>query len=246
VDADLSAMTPMPRTTKRRWAAAGAGALGIGVLGVMLFRGPEAPLASTAPLGAKRSVTLVSGEDKAVNDESILLDPTPLFLPTKWNSTQRDFAPREPGGRFQGFDTPKFTFAENDLKLVLPEAIKAPDHPANVVADEAPAAPLVGFGRTDVPVVAPQPRGGYVEITTAATGRNVLAQPIAAEPPGKGGWQPMEFIARVDAAGLVGPLVLTTRSGLEEVDSFFAKYLVRTLRVGERLAPGSYRIFVGP
>jgi hypothetical protein len=73
-----------------------------------------------------------------------------------------------------------------------------------------------------------------------------LAQAITGAPPGKGGWAPVEFVARVDAAGLVGPLVVTERSGLEEVDVFFANYLARTLRVGERLAPGFYRICVGP
>jgi hypothetical protein len=56
----------------------------------------------------------------------------------------------------------------------------------------------------------------------------------------------MEFVAAVDPAGLVGPLVPTVRSGVEEVDNFFQNYLARTLRVGERLAPGFYRICVGP
>src|SRR5256885_1301626 len=36
----------------------------------------------------------------------------------------------------------------------------------------------------------------------------------AANPPGKSAWQPMEFLATVDATGLVGPLAITGRSGV--------------------------------
>jgi hypothetical protein len=45
---------------------------------------------------------------------------------------------------------------------------------------------------------------------------------------------------------LIAPLTLTTRSGVEEIDNFYRNYLVRTYRVGERLAPGFYRITVAP
>jgi hypothetical protein len=48
-----------------------------------------------------------------------------------------------------------------------------------------------------------------------------------------------------DAAGLVGPLVPTIRSGTA-ADAYFLKYLTESLRVGERLSPGFYRISVGP
>jgi hypothetical protein len=59
-------------------------------------------------------------------------------------------------------------------------------------------------------------------------------------------WDPMEFVAAVDAAGLVGPLVPTARSGVDEIDAYFGHYLADTLRVGQRLSPGFYRIVVGP
>jgi hypothetical protein len=59
-------------------------------------------------------------------------------------------------------------------------------------------------------------------------------------------WAPLEFLATVEAAGLVAPLTLTGRSGVDEVDAFFRNYLVRTFRLGERLPPGFYRITVSP
>lgn len=239
-------MTAMLRTTKRRWAVAGAGAAAVGALVVILFRQAAPPSAMPVKTPHRPTVTLVNAKDQAVNDEAVLLDPTPLFLPTKWNATQRELAPPDPGGRFQGFDAPKLSFAENELKLGLPAPIAVPAGPAEAVAADAPTSVLAGFGRVDGPEVGPTARGAFVEIRLASDGRKVLAQAIDGPPPGKGGWAPVEFMARVDAAGLVGPLVVTDRSGLEEVDAFFANYLARTLRVGERLAPGFYRICVGP
>jgi hypothetical protein len=53
-------------------------------------------------------------------------------------------------------------------------------------------------------------------------------------------------VAAIDPTGLAAPLTITTRSGVDEVDAYFQNFLARTLRVGERLAPGFYRISVGP
>ena len=239
-------MGGMQRTTKRRWAVAGASAAVVGALGLGLFRHAAPPAARPVNAPPRPWVTLVSAKDKAVNDEAVLLDPTPLFLPTQWNATQREPAPPDPGGRFHGFDSPKLSFAESELKLDLPSPIPVPAGPAEAVAAEAPTSVLAGLGRVDGPAVGPAARGAFLEIKLASTGSPVWAQAIAAKPPGQGGWAPVEFVARVDAAGLVGPVVVTARSGLEDVDSYFANYLARTLRIGERLSPGFYRICVGP
>ena len=235
-----------PRTSKTRWAIAFAGAAAAAAMVLVLFRGPSEVRLPPDEIRVKRTVTLVNDQDRVVSDEAILLDPTALFLPTRWNATQREILPREPGGIFQGYDTPKHSFGENDLKLSLPAPIPVPTGAAEAVMSEALASALIGFGRADQPMPLPPLRGGFVEIVAAASGRPVLAQIIVGGPPVSGQWQPVEFVAAVDVAGLIGPLVVTTRSGLEEVDSFFANYLIRTLRLGSRLGPGFYRIYVGP
>ena len=118
---------------------------------------------------------------------------------------------------------------------------------AESLVGDPPGAPFLGFGRTDLQVDRLPARGAFVEITEAGSGRSVFARPVAdVNPPGGAPWQPMEFLAAVDAAGLVGPLVPTLRSGVYEVDNFFQRYLADTLRVGSRLPPGFYRITVGP
>ena len=235
-----------PRTNQTRWAIAFAGtAVAAGAV-LMLFREPSAVRPPAEESRVKRTVTLVNDKDQVVTDESILLDPTALFLPTRWNATQREISRREAGGMFQGYDTPRHSFAENELKLGLPAPIAVPTGAAEAVMVEASVSALIGLGRTDQPVPIPPLRGGFVEIVAAASGRSVLAQAILESPPVSGQWQPVEFMAAVDALGLIGPLVVTTRSGLEEVDSFFSNYLIRTLRFSSRIGPGFYRIYVGP
>jgi hypothetical protein len=185
--------------------------------------------------------------DPVVITGTMLLDPTPLFLPTEFNSSRIAYVPTEPGGAFAGF-SPKLTFSDAELQLHLPPPAVVPGSPADAIAGDPPGAPFIGFDRAD-PVMEPvSPRAAYVEIVDAGTGRRVFGTPVAdARPPASSvPWQPMEFMAAVDAAGLVGPVVPTTRSGVVDVDAYFGRYLADTLRVGQRLAPGFYRIMVGP
>jgi hypothetical protein len=178
---------------------------------------------------------------------TLLRDPTPLFLPTEFNSSRRDYTPREPGGAFAGFP-PILTFDPAELVLDLPAPVAVPASPAEALRGEPPGAAFIGFDRAD-PVMEPlSARAAYVEITEAGTGRTVLDKPLVdARPPATSvPWQPMEFMAAVDVSGLVGPVVPTTRSGVPDVDAYFGRYLAETLRVGQRFAPGFYRISVGP
>jgi hypothetical protein len=185
--------------------------------------------------------------DPVVVKATMLSDPTPLFLPTQFNSSRRDYVAREPIGAFSGFQ-PKLTFEESQLSFKLPASSSIPSSPAEALAGDPPGAPFLGFGRRD-PVTQPlSARTAYVEIRDSGTGRKVFAAAVQdAHPPARSmPWQPMEFMAAVDAAGLVGPPVPTVRSGVDDVDAYFGRYLADTLRVGQRLAPGFYRVVVGP
>lgn len=239
-------MVEVAKGTKRRWTIAVALSLGMGGGVLTLFRSPVHEAGRESPQPKPRAVTLLGETDRAVNDEAVLLDPTPLFLPTKWNASQREVVSPEIGGRYQGFDTPKFTFAETEISFGLPFPVRVPAGPGEAVASDALLAPLVGFGRPQMPEMTPNPRGAYFEVVRAADGKKVMAQGIPDVPLVKASWQPVEFLVNVDATGLVGPLAVVVRSGLDEVDSFFANQLARTLRIGEKLAPGFYRISVGP
>jgi hypothetical protein len=235
-------MSP-PGTGPRRLLA---GVCGAGVLLLVwmayLVRVPAPDLLPAAPAPSK-PVGIV---DPVAIRGSLLFDLTPLFLPTDYNSSRKDYVPRPPGTAFAGFPFKK-AFADSGLVLHLPPPVAVPASPAEALAGDPPGAPFIGFGRNDPRTEPLPPRGAYVEITDAGTGRPVFSQPVAdARPPTSAAWKPMEFMAAVDPAGLVGPVVATVPSGSGEVDDYFARYLADTLRVGQRLAPGFYRISVGP
>jgi hypothetical protein len=252
------------------WAAAVAVGV-VAVVGVVaLFRGAVTPLPARTPAGspgrsgpagsgaaaavaapapASPSLQLVrvggTGGDPALAEDVALFDPATLFLPTRWNSSYVVKAVSEPGDAFGGFP-PDLIFPESAPVLDLPRA-PMPASPGATLADDPPGLPLLGFGRTPERVAPLAGRGGFVEIFDAATGRSVFAETLPeAAPPADAPWQPMEFLAAVDPAGLVGPLIATVSSGARPVDSYFRRYLAETLRVGARLAPGFYRISVGP
>jgi hypothetical protein len=242
-------MSRAAESEMQRWTIASAVAVVGTALVVALFRAPEnAPASAGAP--APLPPVLVradNGIDVAFDEQKILADPTPLFLPTKWNAGRRGVARPEPGATFENYP-PSYlaTGVEGGLKLDFPSPVAIAATPVEALAD-SPGPLLVGIGRSPATWPPLSERGAFVEIVADGTGQAVLRQALLdARPPGGGAWQPLEFLAHVNTMGLVGTLALTRRSGVEGVDDYFQRYLVQTLRVGQRLAPGFYRISVGP
>lgn len=236
---------------RRIWALAVFAGAAVLALGIALFRSPR-PAAAPAPSHSKLTLRLGEPEgtpaDPLFREDAEAHDPTPLFLPTRWNSSEKEVSRREPNGAFESFG-PKLAFSETGLALSLPPPVAVPARPADALDANPPGHPFVGIGRTDSPPPVVSARSAFVEIVAAGTGQRVFARALTGLPPGVadappegGAW---EFMAAVDAAGLVGTLVPTVRSGTP-ADGYFLNYLVRTLRIGERLSPGFYRISVGP
>ena len=176
---------------------------------------------------------------------TMLFDLTPLFLPTEFNSSRTPYVPDEPGSAFAGFPF-KPTFSDSQIHLHLPPPAEVPSSPAEALVGDPPGAPFIGFGRVDLKTEPLAPRAAYVEITDTGSGRAVFSQPVNDAHPPTSDWKPMEFMAAVDSAGLVGPPVLTQHSDVADVDAYFGQYLSDTLRIGQRLNPGFYRVSVGP
>ena len=193
-------------------------------------------------------VALAWSGNELLKEEVALRDPTPLFLPTRWNASEDALAmnaPREPGGSFQDY-APHFTFPDADLKLsFLPEA-DIPARPADAFAMDRTSRQLLGFGQTDRAIEPLRARGGVVQVVAAIDGQVVQESVIEQQPPEQGTWQPLEFLVAVDRVGVVRPPVLTESSRVSAVDQFFQEYLIKGLHIGERLAPGFYRVSIGP
>lgn len=241
---------------KQRWSAATVAASVLAIAVVSIFRAP--PVVQRLPEAPAGGVALTTvARDKSVlSDETLLRDLAPLFLPTERNASLRRLPVREPGGAFLDDERPKLGVSDAGWRFDrdLPPVVTLNGRPlagASALDDlptGLPEAAAMGMGRRPRPVPFLAPRGGVVEIVALRDGERQLSEPLAPEarPPTDKLWQPLEFLASVGPAGLVAPLTLTARSGVEEVDVFYRNYLARTFRVGERLAPGFYRITVAP
>lgn len=245
-----------PLDTKARWIAASAGALVILALLLPLFRAPETPRASAPRADANLLLADQRATDPAEREATQMYDLAPLFLPTGQNAKPRDVPRPEPGRGVFDVEPTKLSFPESGLPLgqALPPVVTlngkfmAAASPIDTLATTGSGPSLTGFGRRDA-VVAPLPsRGGFLEVVAAATGECILAEvlPVEARPATESSWQPPQFLAVLDAAGLVGPLRVTESSRVEEVDRHYQDYLAQTFRLGERLAAGFYRVTVGP
>lgn len=185
--------------------------------------------------------------DQVLREQAELMDPTPLFFPTQWNFGQqplRESLRRQPGQVFTSFP-PNLDFGEKGVRAYGTETVIVPERLEDVLA-QGNEAPFAGMGQIDVhrPVLAE--RSGFVEVRDLILGKDVIAQSLNNISIPHSDFAPVEFLAVVSSAGLVGDPVLVSGSGWEEVDSFLRSYLVKSFKLGERLSPGRYRVLVGP
>ena len=251
--------------SRRLWGLATAIAVAAVALISLLFREPAAPPARPVA-EPKPVVEMLAGADAGdalIKDKANFKDSVPLFLPTIWNSSPPEQKQREPEGVFRDYP-PEFAFGDSGLRLDLAAPIAVPARPADALEANPPGNPYLGIGEVDTQVPALAPRWAEVEIFADGTGARVYAQALTGAAEGAGApaavrlgtWQPLEFKAAVDPAGLVGPLMPTVRSVTPADNAFLQldaealqwleKYLAQTLRVEDKLAPGFYRICVGP
>lgn len=217
-----------------------------------LVRTPEPP-APRRPVESpmRGSVGLTRLDEKSTDvvtrEEAVFRDPTPLFLPTSWNAGA-EVGPRAPT------TGPEGRFPDYAAKLVNP----ATELPAWFAPAAAPGAPADGLrvgergdpygavGRRETMLEPLPERLGFVEVLQTATGRRVLAVPVAlAQGAPEGDWQPLEMLVGVDRAGLVEAAV-TIGSGVDDWDRFLRRFIEKEFRLGQRVAPGFYRVVVGP
>jgi hypothetical protein len=187
---------------------------------------------------------------------SMMNDLSPLFLPSDRNARLPALPLREPGDGTLDAETAILRFREADsaILLSLPPGITLNDKPLSQATEldglraDYAASFASGLGRRQLPVVPAPARGGLIEVYASGSGQIIHIEELkeGLHPLWPQVWQPLEFLAAVDPSGLVSPLSLTVASRVDSVDAFFRDYLARTFRVGERLAPGFYRIVVSP
>lgn len=251
----MSADAMSPRT---RWVVAAIGAAVVMGLLAPLFLLPRAGGFAVPAVPAPPPVTLAdpSPANPLLREVTAMRDLAPLFLPTERNAGLTRLPRRDVGRTRLDMEAAKFSVAEAEVRFErdLPPAGDLAGKPVTLarpldaLPPPASVPGMLGLGRSDA-LVEPLPaRGAYVEVVAIRDGKWVFGETldVAVKPPSDKPWGPIQFLANVDAAGLVGPLILTERSGAEEVDQHFRNYLAQTYRIGQRLAPGIYRVTVGP
>ena len=216
-----------------------------------LWTGSKLPAVAVQETPEQPSVRLarkeVGGGDQVLRDRAEYFDPTPLFFPTEWNFGQgalRESMKRQPGQIF-GLVEPQFVFEDQKIKPDSSDTTMISENLADVVA-AGNETPFGGMGEMDIQRVMLSARDGFMEIRSLRDGKTIIAQTLTGVPFTETDFVPLEFLVVVSSAGLVADPVLMSGSGREEMEVFLRTYLAKSFRVGERLAPGMYRILVGP
>ena len=228
-----------------KWVGVGIGLLLVFILSLSLIRIPAPqPLELQKPDAPGMGVGLT----QVMQAEVDLLDPTPLFLPTK-NNAGYAIGPRKfqmaSQGNFQSFP-PKLSNLVEGVELNFPPMVELPRTPADGLRVGLEPNPYRSLGQIDEKAKALSSRLGYLQIVPAGGGQTFALALSGVAEVSLGDWHPMEWMATIDRRGLVGNLALVVSSGVEECDAFFRRYLTEKLRMGGRLQPGIYRLRVGP
>jgi hypothetical protein len=243
------------RSERFPWLAASAGASLVVLGAAALFRFPAAPEPADVPEPRVLRLTqLKPGDDEAALQELLgLQDPTPLFLPTRWNSGQADLrAALRPGPsvRFGSFP-PQLAFTEEAPALELAPWPPVPLGPLEAVQTVAGMPPVSHLARRDLTEPPLPQRLVHFQVVSAQDGRVAVAASVTApelEHPQLRDefWSPVELLVAVDPGGMVGRPTLIETSGSESVDAWVLDFLRQRAHLGARLAPGFYRVLVGP
>ena len=247
----------MSRRERLVWVLSAAGGFAALAASVWLLTAPPpkpaAAGSSTAPVAVE--MARPGGGDGVLQDEAVLRDPRPLFLPTRLNASLPE-PRREAGKALFELDRVANDPGESETAIVrdLPPVatLNGKSASAAVAADALSTSQgevgVTGIGRGARAIEPLAARGGFVQVVSTSTGATVFAESLALSlsPAGVKAWEPLELLALVDAGGLAVPLVLLNSSPVDEGDAHVRRILSDVFRIGDRLPPGFFRLVVGP
>ncbi|MDP2136503.1 MAG: hypothetical protein Q8J74_01485 [Candidatus Didemnitutus sp.] len=200
--------------------------------------GPE-PFVRLAGAGVDRA-------DVVLRERAEFFDPAPLFIPTSRNYGQGQLPARlvkQPGQVFTIFGS-KLIFADGGLSSYGTENLAVTESVVEILG-RANEAPFAGMGETGLVRKFVSDRSAFMQIKQLGDGELTYITLSGLLLP-RADFAPLEFIVAVGPAGITGGPLLSLGSGRDEIDIFFRDYLAKTYRIGSVLAPGRYRITIGP
>lgn len=222
----------------------------VGVLGLVQMPKVGPRVTEIEPRTARIGIAQLSEEDDSglAGSQLQLQDPTPLFLPTEFNSGKV----RPPRSEEQSLGTSfssipaKMLFGETDIQLALPEVVSIPERALDLVIGGEHQVKFTELARENSRETRLSARQGYLRVLSFSSGAELWSQEILG-----GAWAfeleaPWEFVVAVNQAGSMSfPAVVNAGEGAL-IDIAQITEVLREKRLGARLDPGIYRILLGP
>ncbi|GAB5560644.1 MAG: hypothetical protein SynsKO_22910 [Synoicihabitans sp.] len=187
------------------------------------------------------------GED-TVFGELVLKNPTPLFLPTRWNSGQVEArlpAERAPGATFTEISA-KPVFAEAVNELQLPDGVSVPQTPISALEKVERLGSSLELSTRDGASRALPRRAGYLEVAATDSGKIIYEKVLEITQERMPLQVPIEAVLVINSVGVwVRPTVVEALEGTA-VDFDQINLLVQGQRLETVLGAGIYRILLGP
>ncbi|MCF3650703.1 hypothetical protein [Synoicihabitans lomoniglobus] len=219
------------------------------VLGV---RSPHVELGAVAGAPPHAPVALADMPTEEGSDimraEFALQDPTPLFLPTEWNSGRVDASmtsEQSPGTSFGSIE-PKFVYPTDNNRLEVPDVVKLPTSAIEILDSLDHPIAVAELARQDATVKTLPRRFAALEVQRLRDGKVVLSVEIEEGSSLPGRIVPIELLFMVERAGLVGAPTVIGVAEDTVVDLEVVSEVLKSARLGAVLGPGIYRILLGP
>ena len=211
---------------------------------------PVSGLSVSSPAKHKPFLELQKPADyaDAIRDQSVLMDPAPLFLPTKWSTAGARHVISGKLGATELSDAfpPQI---EIEAGMIDPRG-KDETTPITAISSKYDdTGPILKMGQTgnSMKNFVFSPRGANYEVLDDRSGKKLLEGNIAAQVTEAGDllWQPAEFWVRIVPEGAFGNPLLAGSSGNDALDSALRKIIASLDRLSS-LPPGYYKVIVGP
>lgn len=190
--------------------------------------------------------------DRFFEEQAMLLDSEPLFLPTQWNyaarvrtETPQLAPPPPPFGPFA--ETIRLRRVDFFGDRPIESAVNSPQLIANILSNRADLLSSLYFPST--PSVPLTERTAFLRFNRIGSQPLVIERIVRldSEPGVTNGrlWEPAELLLQVDSAGRLGDPVIVATSGSEEKDAEIVEWVTAPESI-RNLPPGYYRVVAGP
>jgi hypothetical protein len=187
-------------------------------------------------------------ENSLAESQLLLQDPTPLFLPTEFNSGKVRPPRKEEQSLGTSFSSipAKMLFGDTDIQLALPEVVSIPERALDLVIGGEHQVKFTELARENPKGDPLSSRQGYLKVLSFTSGSELWSQEISGGALEFELEAPWEFVVAVNRAGLMSfPAVVNAGEGAL-IDIAQITEVLREKRLGARLDPGIYRILLGP